>query len=304
MIRAAFFGTPPAAVPVLAALCEVAEVALVVTRADRPVGRSGRPHPPAVKEAAGDWGLPVAQPAKAGEVTGELSRLGVDVAVLAAYGQLIPPALLAAPAHGFVNVHFSVLPRWRGAAPVARAILAGDTRTGVTLMQMDAGLDTGPLLAVEEVDVGPAETAGELTARLASRGARLLADLLGPYVAGDVATEAQDESAVTVAPRLTVDEARLDPAAGAADLVRRVRAFHPRPGAWAVVDGDRFKVIRARRGPAAAVAPGRIEQMGEQVVLGAADGTVELVEVQPSGKPAMAAAAWMNGRRGEPARLD
>lgn len=304
-IRAAFFGTPAAAVPVLAAVAEIADVALVVTRADKPAGRSMRPEPPPVKEAAADWGLPLAQPDRAGEVAARLADLGVDVAVLAAYGQIIRPRLLGTPRRGFVNVHFSLLPRWRGAAPVERAILAADATTGVSLMAMDEGLDTGAVIATVATPIRPGERAGELTARMASLGARLTADHLAGYVAGDVAASPQDDAAATTAPRLLVAEARLDPRATPEALGRMVRAFHPRPGAWMTVEGGRFKVIRAHPGRMEVeVATGAIELVEGRVLLGAAVGTLELVEVQPAGKPAMPALAWMNGRRGAPASVE
>ncbi len=298
-MRAAFFGTPPAAVPSLAALAAVADVRLVVTRPDRPRGRSGRAAPSAVKVAAVDWGFPVAQPRRARE----LAELDVDVAVVVAYGQILPGALLAQPPHGFVNVHFSVLPRWRGAAPVARAILAGDEATGVSLMVLDEGMDTGPVLATEETPICDSETAGEVTARLAALGAALLGDYLPAYVRGDLAAEPQDGAAATLAPKLEPAEAEISRQHGAAEVLRRVRAFHPRPGAWAQVEGERIKVLAAAPTQSAGLRPGRIELKGGEAVLTTGDGSVALVTVQPAGKAPMPGAAWMNGRRGEPAEL-
>ncbi len=302
-MRAAFFGTPPAAVPALAALAAVADVALVVTRPDKARGRSRRPIPPAVKEAAADWGFPVAQPRRAGDVTDRLTALDVDVAVVVAYGQLLPPGLLAVPAHGFVNVHFSVLPRWRGAAPVARAILAGDRITGVSLMVLDEGLDTGPVLVSEETPIGAEETAGALTARLAALGAALLGDYLGAYVAGNLVAVPQDGSSATVASKLEGAEAQLDRSMDGPEVLRRVRAFHPRPGAWVETDAGRIKVLRARPTSDAGLRPGHIEATGGVAVLTTGAGSVELVEVQPAGKPPMAGRDWMNGRRNEPAEV-
>ncbi len=298
-MRAAFFGTPPAAVPSLAALATVAEVALVVTRPDKPRGRSGRAAPSAVKAAAADWGFPVAQPRRAGELTG----LDVDVAVVVAYGQLLPASVLAQPPHGFVNVHFSVLPRWRGAAPVARAILAGDEVTGISLMLLDEGMDSGPLLATEETPIGATETAGALTARLAGRGAAVLADYLPAYVRGDITAEPQDDASATLAPKLDVTEAEIGRQHGAAQVLRHVRAFHPRPGAWVMIEGERLKLLAAAPTQNAGLRPGRIELKGAEAVLTTGDGSVALVTVQPAGKAPMPGAAWMNGRRGEPAEL-
>ena len=303
-MRAAFFGTPPAAVPALATLATVADVALVVTRPDRPRGRSGRPMPSAVKEAALDFGLDVAQPRRASDIAADLAALDLEVAVVVAYGQLLRPDVLAATEHGFVNVHFSLLPRWRGAAPMARAILAGDEVTGVSLMVLDEGLDTGPVFATVETAIGADEDAGRLTARLAALGAGLLGTELVAYVAGDRAPVAQDDAGATVAAKVTPEEARLSPGGEAAAFVRAVRAFHPRPGAWAVVDGDRLGVAAARDASGDDVADGAVELRQGRVLAGCADGAVELLTVQPAGKSAMAAAAWMNGRRGEPGVLE
>ncbi|HLA66391.1 MAG TPA: methionyl-tRNA formyltransferase [Acidimicrobiia bacterium] len=303
MIRAAFFGTPAEAVPVLAGLLEIAEVTLVVTQPDRPRGRSGRPQPPPVKIAAEAHGLVVMQPRRLGDLVATLE--GVDVAVVAAFGRLIPPTMLVGPRRGFVNVHFSLLPRWRGASPVVRAILAGDAETGVTLMEMDEGLDTGAIIASGSRPIGPAETAGDLTARLADLGGRLIVDELGAWLDGDRDAVPQDEGAATAAGKVSVDEAFVSPARhGAEAVVRAVRAFNPRPGAWAVVEGVRLKLWRA--GPAAgpATEPGVARVVEGLVLLGCADGVVELLRVQPAGKPEMDAVSWMSGRRGEPARFE
>ncbi|HEX5631029.1 MAG TPA: methionyl-tRNA formyltransferase [Acidimicrobiia bacterium] len=301
MIRAAFLGTPAEAVPILGALEECATVAVVITRPDKPRGRSGQPIAPEVKQAAVARGLRVEQPPRAADITALVA--GCDVAVVAAYGRIIPEAALLTPAAGFINVHFSLLPRWRGASPVVRAILAGDPITGVTVMRMDAGLDTGPTYTRVETPIDSEETAGELTMRLSRLGANLLAARLGEIVAGTVPATPQPEEGVTAAGKVSVDEAHLDPHRHRREAVlRAVRAFNPRPGAWAMLEGERFKVWRAR--------PGEGEcQLGEArlvaglVLLGTVDGPVELVVVQPSGKGEMAATAWMNGRRGEPAQF-
>lgn len=303
-MRAAFFGTPAEAVPALQALTSLAEVALVVTRPDRPVGRSGRPQPPPVKLAAEDLGLAVSQPERAVHDLERLQGRAVDVAVVVAYGQLLPPALLAVPAHGFLNLHFSLLPRWRGASPVVRAILAGDTLTGVTLMVIDEGLDTGPVVAMEPTPIGAEETAGELTGRLAEMGAGLLARSLDPYLTGGLVPRPQPAEGATAAARVRVEEAFIDPTRHRATAVRRaVRAFDPKPGAWTVLDGARIKLWRAASAAGLGPEPGVVEAAGRSVLLGAADAPVALLEVQPPGKARMDAAAWMRGRRGEPARF-
>jgi methionyl-tRNA formyltransferase len=302
-MRAAFFGTPPAAVPALAALTGVAEVALVVTRPDKPRGRSGKPHPPSVKGAALDWGLQVAQPDRASDVAAELVRLDLDVAVVVAYGQLLRPDVLAVPRHGFVNLHFSLLPRWRGAAPVAAAILAGDVETGVTLMLMDEGLDTGAILADRAVSLDGGETAGALTAHLSAVGAALLTGSLQRYVAGELSPVEQNDALATRAPKLVPDDGRVTVVTPAAMAARLVRALRPRPGAWTVADGERLKLVTAAPTDRAVV-PGTIAADGEGVLLGLADGALELRAVQPAGKPVMAAADWMNGRRNAPAVVE
>ncbi len=208
MTRVAFFGTPSAAVPSLAAISEVAEIALVVTQPDRPKGRSKQPVAPPVKVAANQWGMEVVQPGRPGELIDAM--LEVDVAVVVAYGQIIPDALLIAPRRGFVNLHFSLLPRWRGAAPVARAILAGDEHTGVSLMQLDSGLDTGPVFATWRTEINRSETTGTLTARLSGVGAALLASQLQNYVDGSIQLMDQVDEYATIAAKLKTQEARID----------------------------------------------------------------------------------------------
>lgn len=303
-MRVAFYGTPAEAVPALAALAEIAEVLLVTTRPDRPRGRSGKPQPPPVKEAALARGLPVAQPERAAQDLERLRSLAPDVAVVVAYGQLLPAALLAVPAAGFLNVHFSLLPRWRGASPVVRALLAGDLITGVTLMMLDEGMDTGPVVAMQPTPVGPGETAGELTARLAGLGAALLATHLPAFLAGGITPRAQPAEGATAAARVRVEEAFVDPTRHRAEAVlRAVRAFDPKPGAWTELGGVRVKLWRARPAAGAGPEPGVAALAGESVLLGAADGPVELLEVQPAGRGRMGAVAWMRGRRRQPARF-
>jgi len=303
-VRAVFYGTPAEAVPALRALAGSAEVLLVTTRPDKPRGRSGKPQAPPVKQAALELGLEVSQPTRAGDDLERLRALAPDVAVVVAYGQLLPPDLLAVPRGGFVNVHFSLLPRWRGASPVVRAILAGDPLTGVTLMQLDAGLDTGPVLAVSPTGVGPEESAGELTGRLAEAGAALLLEQLPAYLEGRLAPRPQPAEGATAAARVRVAEAFVDPSRHHAQAVlRAVRAFDPRPGAWTELDGVRVKLWRARPVAGAGPAPGVAAWADGMVLLGTAEGAVELLEMQPEGRHRMAAADWMRGRRLQPARF-
>jgi len=301
-------GTPQAAVPVLAALREVADVALVVTRPDRPRGRSQHLEAPPVKDAAVGWNLAVSQPRSGEDLFDAVADVSPDVAVVAAYGRLIKPDLLELPQHGFLNVHYSLLPRWRGASPVVRAILAGDQETGVSLMKMDVGLDTGPVIATVAIPIDSTTTAGMLTERLATAGAALLVAELPRYLAGEIVPVRQTEDLATAAAKVTTDEAHIDPirhSAGAVD--RAVRAFNPKPGAWCTIDEGRIKIWKTAASTAAsvevAVDPGEVRVVDARVVLGTRTGPIELLRVQPAGKPEMDASAWMNGRRREPALL-
>lgn len=303
MIRAAFLGTPSAAVPALAALMEVASVEFVVTQPDRPKGRGRRVDAPPVKMASHEWGLPVHQPGNHSDLASLFRSSSIDIAVVVAYGRILRPEVLASTEHGFVNVHFSLLPRWRGAAPVERAILAGDEYTGVSLMVLDEGLDTGPVFAAADTQIKDHESAGELTGRLASLGADILRDHLEDYIHGKLQPARQMTTGATAAPRLTTAEAALDVWLSPTEFARSVRAFNPRPGAWIRAQGQRFKILEV--GPATpAVAVGHVEIVSGRAILGLAGGSVELVELQPAGKGALAGRAWANGRRGEGLVLD
>ncbi len=297
-MRLAYFGTPAESVPPLEALVAAGhDVALVVTQPDRKRGRGGRPVRAPVKLAALDLSLRVITPDRAHDIAGDLEATAADVGVVVAFGQILPAELLAMTPLGFVNLHFSLLPRWRGAAPVERAILAGDERTGVALMRVEAGLDTGPVFASVETAIGADETSGELGARLVALGTSLLVGTL-PHVAQIEPVPQSGEP--TYAHKLTVDEFRLDPLRPAAELARLVRAGNPRPGAWAMLGGRRLKVLRVQPSPTAAPEPGVVDA---GAVLGCATGALLLEEVQPEGKPVMKGAAWRSGRRGD-VRLD
>lgn len=301
---AVFMGTPAAAIPILAALQEIADVSLVITRPDKPQGRSKRPESPPIKDAAGMWGLSVAQPATGAELFDAVQDASPDAAVVAAYGRLIKPELLAVPNQGFVNVHYSLLPRWRGASPVVRAILAGDEETGVSLMRMDSGLDTGPVFAAAGVPMGAEDDTGTLTDKIAAVGGALLVSALPRYLAGEVTPVPQDDALATAAAKVSTDEAHIDPMRHSAEAVdRAVRAFNPKPGAWCRVDGERFKIWVATRISDVTATPGEARVIDGRVILGSSTGSIELIEVQPAGKPPMTAVAWMNGRRGRPADL-
>ena len=299
-MRLVYLGTPADSVAPLRALVGAGhDIAMVVTQPDRRRSRGAGSDPSPVRRAADELGLPVRTPDKAREIVSEVRESGAEVGVVVAFGQLLPVALLEALPLGFVNLHFSLLPRWRGAAPVERAILAGDTVTGVCLMQLDAGLDTGPVYATREVPIAPHENAGELRSRLVEVGTRLLVDEL-PTIAS--ASPAPQVGEPTYAEKLTVDEFRLDPSRAASDLDRIVRAGNPRPGAWMQVGAKRVKVWRSRPidAPDEPCEPGVIAADG---VLCTTAGALALEEVQPEGKRAMGATAWRAGLRAD-ARVD
>jgi methionyl-tRNA formyltransferase len=293
-VRLVFFGTPADAVPALEALHEAGhDVAVVVTQPDRRRGRGSEPSPSPVKAAAEALGLPVLTPERSREVIDEVAASGAELGVVVAFGQILPQALLDALPRGFVNVHFSLLPRWRGAAPVERAMLAGDTETGVCIMALEAGLDTGPVYSHTLCTIGSHETAGELRARLVAAGTKLLVETL-PAV--PTTTPRPQTGEPTYADKLTVEEFELDWEQSAADLARVVRAGNPRPGAWTTDHGTRLKIWRVRPLSAGIDAPPGTVFGHTRVATG--DGALELVEVQPEGRRVMAANAWLAGRRG------
>jgi len=304
-VRIAYFGTPADAVPPLHALVAAGhEVVAVVTQPDRRRGRGGATVPSPVKVAATDLRLPVHTPQRAREIVDDLVALDLDAGVVVAFGQLLPPSVLATARLGFVNLHFSLLPRWRGAAPVERAMLAGDAETGVCVMAVDEGMDTGAVYARVATPIAPDETAGDLGARLVALGTPLLVEVLDGLA--DRTPEPQ-VGEPTHAAKLTVDEFHLDWTAPASALVRVVLAGNPRPGAWTTLDGRRLKVLRAAVEPDTeaepgdgAGEPGTVDAEG-RVATGA--GRLRMVEVQPEGKAPMAASAWWAGRRGAPTRF-
>ena len=296
---AVFLGTPAAAVPSLASLAGVEDVSLVITQPDRPAGRRGERRSSAVKVAATQFGLPIAQPDTPEELFEVLNVHRARFGLVVAFGRILTPAMLATTDLGFLNVHFSLLPRWRGAAPVERAIAAGDELTGVTLMKLDEGLDTGPVVGEITTPIGPQETGGSLTARLSYLGATLVDTALPDYLSGRRRPVPQIDTDSTHASRLTKREAQLAPSWDATRAERSVRAFTPRPGAWMETpDG----VLRVLAGQVVAddADVGTITQLRGAVVAGFGSGSLRLDVVQPSGKPSMPASAWMNGRRGEP----
>lgn len=298
-MRIAFFGTPAPAVPALRALVADPrlDVALVVTNPDRPRGRGYELAAPAVKAAALEAGLEVVQPDRATGVSPRLEALAPAACAVVAYGQILPTRLLDIPEHGFVNLHFSVLPAHRGAAPVPATILAGDRDAGVTCFVLDAGMDTGPILVTRTTRVGPSETAGQLTKRLAELGAPLLADAIVGLVDQTLQPQPQDDARASYAPKISTADARIDWRAPADVVHRMVRAYNPVPGAHTRFRDARLKIHRAQIVPGAGPAGTVIaldDRTGAPVVACATE-ALRLDEVQPAGKRAMAGAAFANG---------
>ncbi|HEU5467862.1 MAG TPA: methionyl-tRNA formyltransferase [Steroidobacteraceae bacterium] len=296
-----FAGTPEFALPTLDALASSRHrVAAVLTQPDRPSGRGRHLAASPVKERALAHGLPVLQPATLKDAAGAraVASLAPDVLVVVAYGLLLPPDVLALPRHGCLNVHASLLPRWRGAAPVARAILAGDAETGVCVMRMEAGLDTGPVMRARATASGARETAGELEYRLARMGGAALVEALDELAAGRASFAPQDAARATYAAKLSKAEARLDWREDAASLERRVRALNPRPVAETTLDGAQLRILEAE---AVSAAPGPVAGTivsagaGGIVVL-AGEGALRLLRVQLPGRRAVSAAELANAR--------
>lgn len=296
-MRLVFLGSPPEAQGALRALHDAGhEIALVVTQPDRKRGRGGDLVPSPVKRTATELGLRIVTPERCKDSLDDIANSGAELGVVVAFGQLIPPSVLAALRSGYVNVHFSLLPRWRGAAPVERAVLAGDTETGVCLMQLEAGLDTGPIYACRTIPITPDDTAGDLRRRLAGLGTELL---LAEIDSVPDRTPTPQKGEETYAEKLSVEEFAVDWSRPAADLARLVMAGNPKPGAWTTAKGARLKLHRAKAESASAadgVEPGTLVGPG-RVATG--DGVLVLAEVQPEGKAAMPASAWAAGFRGD-----
>jgi methionyl-tRNA formyltransferase len=300
-VRLVFCGTAAFAVPSLQVCAARHQVAAVVTRADRP-GSRGRPAPRPVADAARELGLEVLTPAKIGapDVVGDLLALAPDCLVVAAYGQILPTALIDPPPHGAVNVHASLLPRWRGASPIAHAILAGDTETGVSIMRMEAGLDTGPIYATARMPIDARATTPTLTATLAELGASELVSVLAALECGVAIATPQPDAGVTFAPRLGRGDGRVDWAAKrAVEVDRMVRALQPWPGVRAPLDGVDVQIqAGALADIAAGAAPGAVARReGESVVIAAREGAYRVDQITPPGKRTMTPAAFLRGRR-------
>ena len=299
-----YFGTPEFAVPTLAALLESGRAPrLVVTQPARAVGRGRRMHEPPVAAFARRHGLPVEQPERVKEegFLARLAALAPDVAVVVAFGQIFPRALLELPRLGCVNVHASLLPRWRGAAPIQAAIAAGDGATGVTTMRMAAGLDSGPILLREETPIGDRETAGDLSARLAQIGARLLVRTLDELERGTVVEQPQDEALVTYAPRLRREDARVDWTLDAGAIAARWRAYTPWPALESMLRGEAVKLaeVRPSAPPEQAAAQGALLGLGGDGLRVACGGgtAVAIGELQRPGRRPLPARDFWNGER-------
>ena len=296
--RIAFFGTPPFAVPALRACQALGTVVAVVTQPDRPRGRGQHVTSSAVKAEAERAGLPILQPPKLkGTDFGErLRAMQLDVAVVAAYGRILPTDVLSAPRLGCVNVHASLLPRWRGAAPIQWALASGDPETGVCLMQMEAGLDTGPVLALRRTLIQPDDTAETLQQRLSELGGALIREELPRYLAGVLTPRPQPAEGVTLARLVEKEDGRVDWARPAVELERRVRAFVPWPGAWTQLGPQLLKIWRAQVVPGAGE-PGTVLMGHGTLDVATGGGALRLLEVQPEGKRRMTAAEFLSGHR-------
>jgi len=314
-LRVALFGTPAFALPTLETLAAQHDLLLVVAQPDRPAGRGQALASPPVARRARELGLPVAQPERLrrdADFATLLADLSLDVAVTAAYGQILPAALLQVPREGFLNVHASLLPRWRGAAPVQHALIAGDSVTGVSIMQTEAGLDTGPVRLVRTLPIRPEDDALALQEALARLGADALLEALALLATGDLPSVPQDDAQATLAPRLTKDDGHIRWEASAGSVRDRHRGVAGWPGSWCTVAGTVLKVhglmLAERDGWRAAAAPGAAARGGAApgevlavdaagVLVACGDGAVRLTEVQAAGRPRMAARAWANGAR-------
>jgi len=301
MAKILFMGTPDFATPALEALIDTHQVVGVVTQPDRPAGRGQRPTSPPVKRVALEYSRPLSQPQslRSPAVIAQLAEWGPEVIVVAAFGQILSQDMLDLPPHGCLNLHASLLPRWRGAAPVAAAILAGDKVTGVTIMQMDKGLDTGPLLSQREVPIRPGDTQITLEERLAQQGAELLIETLPPYLSGELLPRPQLEEAATYAKQLRKEDGRLDWSRPAVELDWQIRAFTPWPGTFTMWHGRRLKVLQAAPLPGwRGDAPlGTIVDLADGAAVATSEGALCLKEVQLAGKRAMDISAFLCGQR-------
>ncbi len=312
-MRLVFAGTPDVAVPSLDALASSShDVVAVLTRPDAPAGRGRSLVASPVKERALELGFEVLTPGRPGDplFQARLRELAPDACPIVAYGALIPSSALTIPTHGWINLHFSLLPAWRGAAPVQHALMAGDEVTGATTFLLEEGLDTGPTFGVMTETIKPDDTSGDLLVRLAQAGAGLLVATLDALAAGDLHAVPQPAEGVSLAPKISVQDARVSWGSPALAIDRQIRACTPEPGAWTIFRGQRLKILPVTpdqeaisalvTGDARVIAPGEVAATKRAVHVGAASGTVRLGRVQPHGKKPMDAADWARGVRVEP----
>ena len=302
-LRIVFMGTPDFAVPTLTEIVgQGHEIVAIYSQPPRPGGRGMSDRPSPVHEAARRFGVPIIMPKtlKFPKAETLFAAHGADVAVVVAYGLILPKPILDAPRHGCLNLHASLLPRWRGAAPIQRAIMAGDTETGITIMRMAEGLDTGPACLAERIAIGADETAGELHDRLARLGADLMGRALGALERGSLASAPQPEDGVTYAEKIDKDETRIDWRRPAAELHNHIRGLSPHPGAWCEMPlggkPERVKVLRARRSESASGAPGTVLGLAPFVVA-CGEGALEFLALQRAGKTPAAAETFLHGAR-------
>lgn len=295
-MRLVYFGTADFAVPALVALRDSIE--LVVSQPDRPSGRGLALKPSPVKRTALDLGLPVETPEKSRspEFVERIRALDADVLVVAAYGQILSQAMLESAKQGAINLHGSILPKYRGAAPIQRCLLNGDTETGVTLMQMDKGMDTGGVIAVQRIPIGPDETAGELFDRLAVVAGQLANDWIDKICSGNYHVQPQDEELATMAPKVTREETALRTGAHACDEYNRFRAFTPFPGAYLDTKLGRVKLDECRLSSQTGT-PGMVLALRPELTVAFQGGSLLLRRVRPEGKRAMTGSDWANGAR-------
>jgi methionyl-tRNA formyltransferase len=294
-----FMGSPDFALPSLKALSENFHVSAVITQPDRQAGRGKTLTAPPVKQLALELGIEVFQPAtlRSEDAFERLKSYQPDVIVVAAFGQILRKNVLELPLHGCVNVHASLLPRWRGASPINAAILHGDRETGVTLMQMDVGLDTGPLIATRAIDIPEDAVAGQISDQLAELGGEMLVEILPQFLAGDISSTSQDDSLATYAPMLKKSDGKLDFEHSAEQLARQIRAYHPWPGSFTYWKDKPLKIHKAR------AISGKIGDVGTTTIYNSlpaiytADGLLVLDQLQPAGKKRMDGATFLNGAR-------
>ena len=302
-MRLVFAGTPDVALPSLDALIASRhDVVAVLTRPPAPAGRGRAPRPSPVQVRADELGLPVLAPAslREADAIAAIADVAPDCCPVVAYGALLPPPALDIPAHGWINLHFSLLPRWRGAAPVQHAIRAGDTETGATTFRIDEGLDTGPILLQERTAIGEHDTSGALLERMAASGAALLVATIDGLEDGTLIARPQSRDGITLAPRIDVDDVRIDWSAPAAAIDRLIRASTPAPGGWTTLRGARLRLGPVEITDVTDLAPGELLAGKREVLVGTGSAAVRLDAVIAEGKRPMAAADWARGLRLEP----